>query len=308
MNIKITCHLMPWEMDYALLAFSQLKKSHYYLSDEDNVTIETCLNLSSYIINWEKSKLPKEFFIEKYNQISLLLEKYNHIKKIYEGDKLYGHLDLQRECVSPKVDYYISVCPDMLFSEHLLYYLIESAKEIKNEYFVLTPQISKVGDSAWDEITDPKFVDISYNDYLKVDTFDVWYSNKHSSEEIKLYPTKKSKWAGWFDLYSKKFYEELCPFQENWKGYGPWDWYSMIITENVKPLGVDFQQYLLKGETIWMYPSGPLATSEVDGFNKYYKDFLVLNKIPNQRHYFESNMHNYIETHLNTLKLKNIIT
>jgi hypothetical protein len=25
---------------------------------------------------------------------------------------------------------------------------------------------------------------------------------------------KKSKWAGWFDLYNKALYEELCPFQE----------------------------------------------------------------------------------------------
>jgi hypothetical protein len=48
-----------------------LKKSKYHLSDDDNVTIETVLNLSSYAIDWEESKLPKEFFIEKYNQLSI---------------------------------------------------------------------------------------------------------------------------------------------------------------------------------------------------------------------------------------------
>jgi hypothetical protein len=66
---------MPWEIDYALLSFTQLKKSKYHLSEEDNVTIETVLNLSSYTINWGESKLPKEFFIEKYNQISNLYLK-----------------------------------------------------------------------------------------------------------------------------------------------------------------------------------------------------------------------------------------
>ena len=75
MNYKITYHIMPWEIDYVLLSFTQLKKSKYHLSDEDNVTVETVLNLSSYVIDWNQSKLPKEFFIEKYNQLSILLRK-----------------------------------------------------------------------------------------------------------------------------------------------------------------------------------------------------------------------------------------
>ncbi len=33
MNIKITYHIMPWEIDYALLSFTQLKKSKYFLTD-----------------------------------------------------------------------------------------------------------------------------------------------------------------------------------------------------------------------------------------------------------------------------------
>jgi len=269
MNYKITYHIMPWEIDYVLLSFTQLKKSKYHLSDEDNVTVETVLNLSSYAIDWNQSKLPKEFFIEKYHQLSILLEDYTHIKHIYEGDQLYGHLDFQRECISPETDFYISICPDMYFSEHALSYLIEASKQVTNKYFIITPQISKVGDADWDEITNPKYVNIPYSDYLEVDIFDVIYNNRYNEEEKSLYPTKKSKWAGWFDLFNKAFYEELCPFHEDWKGYGPWDLYSLIITNYVKQQGVDFQQYLLQGETIWMYPSGPLAKNNLNGFAQY---------------------------------------
>jgi hypothetical protein len=39
--------------------------------------------------------------------------------------------------------------------------------------------------------------------------------------------------------------EELCPIQDDWKGYGPHDWYSLMITEYVKQQGVDFQQWVL---------------------------------------------------------------
>jgi hypothetical protein len=299
---------MPWEIDYALLSFTQLKKSKYYLPDDVDITIYSVLNLSSYTIDWNQSKLPKEFFIEKYHQLSILLKDYTHNQKIYDGDKIYGHLDLQKECISPKTDYYISVCPDICFNEYALTYLIESAKQIKNKYFLITPQISKVGDADWDEITNPKYINIPYSDYLKTDVFDIDYDRKNSNEEISLYPTQKPKFAGWFDLYSKSFYEELCPIQEEWSGYGPWDLYSLIILNNIKQYNVDFQQYLLKGETIWMYPSGPLFNGNVDGFSKYYKDFLHLNKHKdNQRQIFESLLPEYLNKTFIQLKEKNII-
>jgi hypothetical protein len=308
MNIKIICHFMPWEIDYALLTFTQLKKSKYHLPKDVNVIIETRLNLSSHNIDWEKSKLPKDFFIEKYNQISLLLGDYKHIKGVYDGDELYGCLDFVKESINENVDYYLSICPDIYFSEYAITYLIEAARQVKNKYLVITPQISKVGDEDWDEITNPKYLDIPYSDYHKVDIFDIRYDSKTSQDDILLQPTLKSKWAGWFDLYNKAFYEELCPFLDEWKGYGPWDLYSLIITNKVKQQGVDFQQYLLKGETIWMYPSGPLLGEKVDGFSKYYKDFLHLNKLKdNQRQKFESNLSNYLNQTFNQLKIKGII-
>ena len=48
--------MMPWEIDYALMSFTQFKKSKYYLDPNDRVKIDTFLNLSSYIIDWDNSK------------------------------------------------------------------------------------------------------------------------------------------------------------------------------------------------------------------------------------------------------------
>jgi hypothetical protein len=185
--------------------------------------------------------------------------------------------------------------------------LIESAKQVKNKYFVITPQTSKVGDSDWDEITDPNFINIPYSEYLNVDIFDVRYSIKYLNQEKTLSTIQKSKWAGWFDLYSKSFYEELCPYLEEWNGYGPWDHYSMIISTIAKQNNVDFQQYILRGETIWMYPSGPLLENNSNGFTKYYRDRIVLNSIPNQRQEFEAKMDEFINKTITQLKNKNIL-
>ena len=50
MHYKITYPCMPWELDYALLSFTQFKKSKYYLTEEDTIEINPVLNLSSYLI------------------------------------------------------------------------------------------------------------------------------------------------------------------------------------------------------------------------------------------------------------------
>jgi hypothetical protein len=81
-----------------------------------------------------------------------------------------------------------------------------------------------------------------------------------------------------------------------------------MISDFVKLHGVDYQQYLLRGETIWMYPSGPLIKDGADGFTKYYRDRLKTNDIPNQRKEFESKMSNYVSIGIKKLKEKNLIS
>jgi len=307
MNIKIWSHIMPWDIDYALLMFTQLKKSKYYLPKDINVTLDIELNLTSYLYNWEESKLPKDYFIDKFNDLLLYLKNYKVNTFIYEGNELYGHLNQQRKIISPDTDYYIGICPDTYFSEYALTYMIEAARQIKNKYFVITPQCSKVGDADWDKIVNPKYLNIPYSDYLKADTFDIRYDNKNSNQEIQLDSIPKSKFAGWFDLYNKAFYEELCPVQDDWKGYGPWDYYSILIADLAKDHGADYQQYLLRGETVWMYPSGPLLENEANGFTKYYRDRLVIKDVPNQRTAFEAKMADYINLGVEKLKEKNLL-
>ena len=283
---------MPWEIDYALLTFTQLKKSKYFLSKEDNVTIETVLNLSSYIINWDKSQFPKEFFIKKYNQISNLLSDYTHIKRIYDGDKLYGHLNLQRECISPEIDSYVSICPDIWFHEHTLPYLIESAKQIKDKHFIITPEIHKLWDWTWDELVNKNYKDVPYENWNKSDIFEI---QSRVLEESYLEQTTHFKYAGWFDLYSKDFLK-LIPIPDDWKGYGPWDYYSMLVSDIAVKNGIDIKEYVLRNQIIFEYHPNK---EDKGNFADYYKDLLFLNKIENQRQIIESKFSYYIQQWVN---------
>ena len=295
---------MGWELDYALQTFTQLKKSKYYLSDKDTIEIDVCLNLSAYLVDWDKSKLNKDLLKARFKEYLKLLKDYKVNATIYEENKLYGHLDHQREIVSPEVDFYITICPDMYFSEQALALLIQSSKQIKNKYFVITPEISKLWDNTWDEITNSDWMHVNYDKWNEVDLFDIRAKMKSKETGITLDPTNKSKWAGWFDLYNKAMYEELCPIHDDWKGYGPHDWYSLIITEYVKLRGVNFQQYVMRGQTIFEYPVGPFKDG---GYTKMYKDLLHINDVPNQREIFEANMKTYIDKGLKTLQEKGIL-
>ena len=304
MNHKITCHLMPWELDYALLSFTQLKKSKYYLEDSDKVYIDVTLNLSSYIIDWEKSKIAKEFFINKFKSLQPLLKDYICRFKIYDEDKLYGHLDTQQESTEDHIDYYTTLNPDMYFSENLLACLIEGSKHITNEYFTITPQIPKLWDYTWDIISHPNYADIDYKNWNELDPYDVRHFIKSSNQDPILTPINTHKWAGWMDLYSKNTWNDFWVHNKEWTGYGPCDWYSMMLSQYAKNHGLDFQQYILENQIVCEYEIGPLKDKS---FSKYYKDMLVLKNIPNQREQFESKMQEYLKEGIKHLTDKGIL-
>ena len=294
---------MPWELDYALLQFHKLKQASSYLNPEDKIYIDTGLNLSNYVIDWDKSSLPKQYFIEKYNTISSLLDWAIHKPTIYEGDGLWGHLDLQRNQVESHIDYYIGTCPDMWFHEHLLYYLIESAKTIQDKYFIITPETHKLWDWTWDELVHEGYKNIPYDQWNKSDVFEV-QSRVNSLETPYLRQAGALKWAGWFDLYSKAFVEEFAPIPSEWKGYGPWDYYGMLISDIANKNGIPVKEYILTNQIICEYHPDK---DDKNNFIDYTKNLLSLNKIENQRHAIESKFSYYIQQWVEYAKNKKLI-
>ena len=285
---------MPWEVDYALLQFIQLKKASQHLLNDD-IYFHIGLNLSSHIVDWNKSKLPKEFFINKFNATLKMLDWAKEVNvTIYEGDELWGHLDLEKTQIDSKIDYYMSVCPDMWFHEHTLFYIIEAAKQIKDKYFIITPEIHKLWDWTWDELVNENYQNIPYSDWNKSDIFEI--QSRVLDGEPYLQQTSRFKYAGWFDLYSKDFLE-LIPVPNDWKGYGPWDYYSMLISEIAIKKGMDIKEYVLKNQIIFEYHPNK---EDKSNFVDYYKDLLSLNKIENQRQVVESKFPYYIEQWIKT--------
>ena len=292
--------MMPWEVDYALLSFNQLKKSFHLINPEDKIYVDVALNLSSYVIDWNKSKLPKEFFINKFNSLIKILDGATIRPIVYEGDELWGHLDIQKSQIEPHIDYYVSICPDMWFHEHTLFYIIESAKQIKDKYFIITPEIHKLWDWTWDELVNDNYQNVSYSSWNKSDIFEI---QSRVLGEPYLQLTSRFKYAGWFDLYSKDFLE-LIPVPNDWKGYGPWDYYSMLISDIAVKNGIAIKEYVLRNQIIFEYHPDK---EDKGNFADYYKSLLSLNKIENQRHNIESKFPHYIQEWVEYAKNKKLI-
>ena len=150
-------------------------------------------------------------------------------------------------------------------------------------------------DWTWDELVNKNYKDVSYEDWNKSDIFEI---QSRVLEEPYLEKTSHFKYAGWFDLYSKDFHE-LIPIPDDWKGYGPWDYYSMLISDIAVKNGIDIKEYVLRNQIICEYHPNK---EDKDNFANYYKDLLSLNKIENQRTVVESKFPYYIEQWIKTHK------
>lgn len=296
---------MPWELDDTFQILTKIATIKRNLNPDDNVCIDTCLNLSSYIIDWSSSKIPKDFFIEKYNYIHKILYEFEYKTKVYDGSELYGHLDFQREIVSTDTDYYIAISPDIYFHPHTIFYLIESAKQIKNKYFMITPEIPKLWDQTWDMMVNKNLNHYKYEEWENRNINEIIHISQNISEDSYIEKLPSFKWAGWLDIYNKEFYEKLIPCFSEWHGYGPYDLFGITVCTIAKQqFKVDVEQYILRNQIIFDKDIGIYQNKK--NLNPY-KKYISLHNIPNQRKIFESKLNEYINKWMIYAKTNKII-
>ena len=64
----ISIHISPYEIDNYQLFIHQLRRNLNFT--DSKIVFNPCLNLSKYFYNWDKSILPSQFFIDKFNQLN----------------------------------------------------------------------------------------------------------------------------------------------------------------------------------------------------------------------------------------------
>ena len=244
MRIQIVTHLLPHELDEFERQLCILSQSTI---ESHEVTLDVTLNLNT--IDPSQTKIPIDFFVEKFN----LLQKYvtntswckNHIFDVDDRNECKGINDKRRNSIrkyANTVDAFLYLDSDVVFPPHALPYIIHCAKQIKNEYYIITPQIPKIWDSTWDHLVNDAFINDPYGSEKTINPYQ--FVNK-SYGEVYLSKSPNIKiGGGWFNLISSNLLmrtnipDALGP-------YGVDDTYVMYCAQIMKQSGVDVEQYIM---------------------------------------------------------------
>ena len=123
-SLHIILHCLPREIDDLERIVNQLKTSSHYLRKNDEVILDFTLNLSKNYTDWDKSLLPKDFFIEKYEVMKAKSDWTS--KNIFEindvdDDRCLGINDKRRNSIREhQADNFMYLDTDVFFSQYNL--------------------------------------------------------------------------------------------------------------------------------------------------------------------------------------------
>jgi len=247
--INILIHILPQEIDQLEQTLIQLKKSSKYISDEQ-FSVEVVLNCN--LTDWENSKIDKQFFINK-------LKNYEHLTQswatpnfwVSQNEEILGCTDLHRRSgrmYSP--DAFIWLDVDIIFSDTLLYNIVEAHKIIKDKekYFIITPETTRLWDTTWDGITNENALieDASHNNYFSRDP----YMSTGLVGDPSITKIDQFKFAsGWFTFLSTELVKKV-DIPNKMGAYYMDDTFIMECCRLGKMRGFNANQYLINNEVI----------------------------------------------------------
>ena len=245
MVTQIIIHILPHEIDWFEWQAKQLKISNCYINDK--VIIDATLNLN--LVDWNESKLPKQFFIDKFLQIKELLHEYELIFDINDDRTCLGIDDKRRDSIRKYTpDNFIYLDCDVIFKPETLALLINAAKIIDNEFYIISPQTPKLWDQTWDVLVNELYQNEEYGFEKKI--MNPYSILTQDYGDITLMPIDNFKFGGgWFNLISAKLLQ-LTDIPDSFGPYGRDDTYIMYCCEIMKQKQMNPQQYIVKNLVI----------------------------------------------------------
>lgn len=214
-KIHLTIHIFPREIDDYEFTVNQLKFASQFITNL-HIDANVILNVNPNIIDWGKSKLPKEYFIKKFKSINKKLDWVNHLEEEI-SESYNGYLEKRIENTKLKgYDAFWWQDVDLIIDDLFLYGVEYALDEINESKFIISPQCFKFWDSSWDVVS------FSPNSSINVDEFDSFSIKHHhyNRDEISLIKNTQVKFAGgWGTIISNDLIKEV-QFPPNVKGYG----------------------------------------------------------------------------------------
>jgi hypothetical protein len=278
MEYRIVQYIQPWEIDDFERQVNQHIKSSYNIKNSKNIIFDVTLNLD--MVDWNLSKIPKQYFLNKFKYLKSKLDIY-FTTNFDTDSEIKGCTDKRRSVQNKNQNFIIWLDSDLYFSIYTLPYLINAAEIIESDCYILSPQLIRYWDSSWDCLVAERFLSQPYNhrDYFDVYSLD----NIISNNEISIQHNNTIKFGGgWFNLFTNSVFKKI-PIPIEIGSYGPDDTYiSMCAIKKQIP------QFILSNIIVSEVGSLHLLDSD------YIKPFLSV-KINDKEKISDSELFNLIK-------------
>lgn len=269
-KIHLTIHIFPREIDDYEFTINQLKFASQFITNLQ-IDANVILNINPNVIKWEESKLPKEYFIERFRFINKKLDWVNdleeEISETYNGylEKRIGNTKLEN------YDAFWWQDVDLVLDDLLLYGIEYGLDNITDSKFILSPQCYKFWDSSWDVIS------YNPNANIIVNEFDPFFLKRihYNRENPSLNKNYQIKFAGgWGTIISNDLIKEV-PFPASSQGYGRED--TLVASWALKK---GYPQYVINNIVVQenrKHLSNPIYTNYIIYNNKYLEKINTVN-------------------------------
>lgn len=260
MKVQIVIHILPREIDQCYRLIHDLKRASYLLGD-DKIILDLTLNLSDHYTDWDNSQLPKDFFIEKFKYIENISTFENQFKI---SNEITGINTVRRNALrdNPEVDNFLWVDVDMFVNQTCLYMALETAKYLKDDYYIISAELIQGWDTSWDVISSPLTRDtprVYHDDGTTADrSKSLWgttdpykmYMENNLSKETSIRKIDTIKFGGGlFNLFSGNLLR-LIDIPDSFTHYGLDDTFIMVGSQIMKQLGYNINQYVMENVNI----------------------------------------------------------
>lgn len=248
--LKVVMFVLPQEIDLLETTLIQLKRNSLFLGPSQKVILDITLCLSDELTNWEESKLPMEYFENKFEYLKRYADWCQYNFSVERGSTILGCVSKRREAVKAfqGEDAYLWLDCDMVFPDHTLHMIFSSMDVVSqtSQYYVITPQLVKIWDDTWDALVNEEFLNMPHNFNQLCDIYSIAFDPNRTGLEIRSMPRGFFKFAGgWVTVVSRGLLEK-APIPESLGHYGLEDYFVMNAANLLTNL-YSCQQYLIKG-------------------------------------------------------------
>lgn len=224
------------EIDYLERTLLLLKQNSLFLDREKyHLILDITLPTSDYLVDWEKSILKKEYFINRLKNFEKYYLGWCDEYSLTTDDNVKGLLDwfLNTNNKYPDLDATIIIEPDVVFGPYTLGLYLESNLQLKNisPNHIITAEYVKMWDPSWDIVVNSTYLNEPFdfrntNDAI-IDTYHLKNNGEINLKPLIFNDQKYFKFGGgWFTLYSKPLLDTI-DFPKELEGYGGFDNYVM---------------------------------------------------------------------------------